>query len=291
MDKKINAEAFETFAVKVLKLTSEELAGLYNEAGELNDFSLIERKDAERVSKFSSTSTNQYNRGLKEGAQKLEKELKEKYEIDSDLIGVELFDQIVETKVAEIQKADPGEVLKHPEVIKALNEKDKAIRAKDKEWQTKMDAKEKEINKANLFNKVKAKALSEFDNLKPILPENANKAQALKEVLLNEIARFNYQEDGDNFIIIKEDGTPLKNEHGFDVTFQDHIKGHAEKYFDFKTAEERNSSGNSNGTSSQSGNLKMPKDKAEFVTMSKDQTLTPENRVKILKYAQEKKFV
>jgi hypothetical protein len=293
MDKKINAEAFETFAVKVLKLTSEDLASLYNEAGELTDFSLIERKDAERISKFTSDKTNQYNRGLKEGAQKLEKELKEKYEIDSDLIGVELFDHIVETKVAEVQKADPGEVLKHPEVIKALNEKDKALRAKDKEWQQKLTDKEKEINKANLFNKVKAKALAEFDNLKPILPENANKAQALKEVLLNEISRFNYQEDGDNFIILKDDGTALKNEHGYDVTFQDHIKGHAEKYFDFKVAEDRSSAGltETEKLKQQSAKVRKPKDKDDYVSMMKDNTLTPKDRIAIMNLAKEAKIV
>ena len=49
MDKKINAEAFEAFAVKAFKLTTEELASLYNDAGELTDFSLIERKDADKI--------------------------------------------------------------------------------------------------------------------------------------------------------------------------------------------------------------------------------------------------
>ncbi|HZK62397.1 MAG TPA: hypothetical protein VFC41_09980 [Anaerovoracaceae bacterium] len=280
MDKKIDAQAFETYLQKVLKLTAEEVASLYNEAGELTDFTLVEQKDAARITKLSSDKTNQYNRGLKEGAEKLEKAIKEKYEVESDFIGLELFDHVIETKVSEVGSANPEEVMKHPEVIKALNEKDKALRAKDKEWQSKIADKEKEINKSNLFNKVKAKAIAEFENLKPILPENANKAQALKDVLLSELVKFNYQEDGENFIILKEDGTPLKNEHGYDVTFQDHIKGHAEKYFDFKTAEERSSSANNN-SSTAGPKVKVPKTKDEYVTMMRDQTLTPQQRVEI----------
>jgi len=171
--------------------------------------------------------------------------------------------------------------MKHPEVIKALNEKDKAIRLKDKEWQQKLTDKEKDINKANLFNKVKAKAVAEFENLKPILPENANKAQALKDVLLSDLVKFNYQEDGDGFIILKEDGTPLKNEHGYDVTFGDHVKTYAEKYFDFKTAEGRSSSGNNNGGNQGAKRVRVPKDKADYVKIMQDQTLTPQERVEI----------
>ncbi len=137
MNKNINADAFEAFVVKAFKLTSEDLASLYNEAGELTDFSLIEQKDAERIKKLSGDKTNQYNRGLKEGAEKLEKQLKEKYEVDSDLIGVELFDSIIETKIADIKGAGPDDVLKHPDVIKALNEKElttqKLFKSNDKD--------------------------------------------------------------------------------------------------------------------------------------------------------------
>ena len=293
MDKKINAEAFEAFVVKAFKLTTEELASLYNDAGELADFSLIERKDAERITKLSTDKTNQYNRGLKEGAQKLEKEIKEKYEIDSDLLGIELFDHVIETKVAEIKKAEPGEVLKHPDVIKALNDKDKALKAKDKEWEKKLADKEKEINRSNLFSKVKEKALLEFEKLNPILPENAEKAQALKDILVERLNKFNYQLEGEDLIVLKEDGSPLQDAHGNGITFADHIKGHAEKYFDFKAADDRSSSGNKPPAGGGQGSKKVrtPKDKADYVSMMSDNTLTPQERVAIKNLAVAAKIV
>jgi hypothetical protein len=282
MDKKINPEGFEAYLQKAFKLTAEDIAGLYNEAGELTDFSTIERKDSERVSKLSNDSKNQYSRGVKETAQKLEKELKEKYNVESELVGVELFDHIVETKVAEIKSAKPEEVLKHPEVIKALNEKDKLLKLKDKEIVDKLKAKEDEINMSNLFKEVENAALAEFDNLKPILPADAKKAANQKAILISELKRNKYQKDGSGFIVLKEDGTPLQDQHGNNITFQDHIKGNAEKYFDFKAADDRSSSGNKPPDGSTNIKVRKPKDETDYVNMMKDQSLTPKERVEIM---------
>jgi len=292
MDKKINAEAFETFAVKVLKLTSEELASLYNEAGELNDFKLIETKDAERVTKANKVLKDQRGLAFKEGAESVEKAIKVKYGIDSELTGVELFDHVVETKVTEVKGAGSEDILKHPDVIKLVNQHSRDKQKWDTEWQAKLDAKENEINQANLFKEIEEAALVDFESFNPILPEDPKKAKALKDVYIAEVKKRKHQKEKEGFSVLAEDGkTVLTDEHGYPVSFTDSNKSIAERYFDFKVAENRSSSGLKPDDKTKLGNLKMPKDKEEFVTMSKDQTLTPENRVKILKYAQEKKFV
>ena len=216
MDKKIDAKAFEAFAEKAFKLTAEEMASLYNEAGELTDFSLIETKDAERIKKLSGDSKNQYSRGLKEAAQKLEKEIKEKYEVESDLIGVDLIDHIIETKTEDVKGAE-GDILKNPEVIKLVNQHSKEKKALEKDWEKKLEAKEREVNEANLFKEIESNALSEFDNLKPILPEDARKAAKQRGFLIGDLKKFKYQKDGDSYVVLKEDGTPLQNEHGYNV--------------------------------------------------------------------------
>ncbi len=287
MDKKIDPKGFEAYAVKALKLTAEEVASLYSEAGELNDFSLLERKDADRIKKLSDEKTGQYNRGLKEAATKLERELKEKHGIESELIGVELVDFILEQKVGEVKKAGSEDILKHPEVIRLISEHGKALKLKDKELKEKLDAKEQEINRANLLQKVKAKALAELENLKPILPEDAKKATNLKNILIADLEKNGYQENGEEFIVLKEDGTPLQDAHANNVSFSELVKGTAEKYFDFKKADDRSSAGNNNGnngngTGKQFGpKVRTPKDQNDFLEMSKDNTLTPEERIEI----------
>lgn len=282
MSKQINAEAFEAFLVKAFKLTNEDVASLYNEAGELNDFSLLAQKDAERITKLTTDKTNQYNRGLKEGALKLERELKEKYDVESDLIGVELFDHIVETKLTDVKTKGDTDIMAHPEVIKLVNKHSKELKDKDKELNDKIKAKEDEINASNLFKEVESSALSVFDSLNPILPADAKKAKALKDVLISELKKNKYQKDGEQYVVLKEDGTPLQNDHGYSVTFDDYVKGHAEKYFDFKAAEDRSSSGNKDTDKTTSGKrIRMPKDENDYVTMIQDPSLTPQERVQI----------
>lgn len=277
MNKMINADAFEAFLQKAFKMTAEDVAGLYNDAGELTDFSLIESKDADRIKKLSSDKTNQYNRGLKEGAQKLEKEIKEKYEVESELIGVELFDHVLNTKLEEVKGAAPEEVLKHPEVIRALNEKDKALKAKDKEWQKKLDEQLDQQKKSELFNNVKKSALVVFDNEKYLLPQDARKSQALKDVFINDLSKGNFQIDGDTFIVLNENSVPMKDEHGHPVTFDDYVKSVGEKYFEKQVAEDRSSSGNQ-----QQGGVQFhkPKNNDEYVDMMR-KAKTPEERIKI----------
>jgi hypothetical protein len=282
MDKKIDATAFEAFVVKAFKLTPEEVASLYNEAGELTDFSLIDQKDTARIQKLITDRTSQYNKGFKEGAEKLEKAIKEKYEVESELTGVDLFDHVVETKVADVKGAAPEDVMKHPEVIKLINTHTKEKKNLAKEWQDKLDAKESEINQNNLFKDVESAALAEFENLNPILPEDARKAKALKDVFIAEVKKHKHQKEGDGFSVLKDDGTLLTDEKGFPVTFASHIKNIAETYFDFKTAEERSSSGLKTPKTPPPGNkVRVPKSKEDYVSIMQDQTLTSKERIEI----------
>ena len=283
MDKIINAQAFEAFAAKTFKMTAEEIAGLYNEAGELTDFSLIDQKDTARISKLTTDKTNQYNRGLKEGAEKLEKAIKDKYEVESDLIGVELFDHVVETKVADVKGATSEDIMKNPEVIKLINTHSKEKKALAKEWEDKLHAKEDEINQNNLFKEVESAALAEFENLNPILPEDAKKAKALKDVFIAEVKKQKYQKGNDGYSVLKDDGTLSMDEKGYPVTFASHIKNIADTYFDFKKAEERSSSGlTEEQKKTQLGpKVRQPKSKEDYVNMSRDQSLTAKERIEI----------
>ena len=199
-----------------------------------------------------------------------------------------MIDHIVESKATEAKGASPDDIMKHPDVIKLINQHGKERKALEKDWQQKLENKEKEINKQNLFLKVKAQALAEFRNLNPILPEDAKKAQALEDVLLHNLEKFNYQDTDDGFSVLKEDGTALIDDHGYPVTFQSHVKAHAERYFDFKKAEERSSSGNTQ-QSNPGKKVRMPKDKDDFVNIMKDQTLTPQERIEINKLWTSKK--
>jgi hypothetical protein len=266
--------------VKVFKLTEEQLSQLYNEDGDLTDLKVVTEADEKRVAKFTSEKTQQLNRGIKEGASKIEKEIKEKYG-ESELIGVELVESIVAKQVEDATKAGSRDITKHPDYIKLEASVDKKLKDRDKEWEGKLALKESEFKKEKLFEKIKDKALLNLETRKPILPADPKKAQVWKETYLNELRSANYQESEDGTpIVLDKDGNVMKDSHGNTVTFDEFEKGVSDKYFEYPTAQQRSSSGNQSSAQQGTGGAGEPKTKAEAWARLKDPKITPEDRKK-----------
>lgn len=262
---------------KVFKLDAEQLATLYDEAGDLTDLTAVIQADEKRIAKFNSDKTSQYNRGIKEGAEKIEKSLREKYDVESDLIGVELVDHIVSQQVETVQKASPKDITKHPDYVKleaSITKREKEIA---REWQKKLEDREREFNKEKLFEKIKDKALVNLESRKPIFPTDPKKAQVWRETYLNELRQGNYQESEDGMpIVLDKDGNVLKDSHGNTVTFEEYEKSISDKYFEYQKAEQRTSSGNQQTT--QTSTAGEPRTAEEAWNKMKDPKITPEDR-------------
>ena len=265
---------------KLYKIEPETIASLYNEAGDLVDFSPILDLDAKRIQKLKSDSDSQYKRGIKEGASKIENAVKEKYEIESDLQGVELVDFLVVKKTEDV-KNSKTDVTKHPDYIKLQVDIEKKLRERDKEWETKLSAREAEINEAKLFEKVSKRALANLKGRNPILPNDPRKAQVWEEVYLSELRKGKYMEgNDDSIIVLNAEGNPLTNTYGKPVTFDEYEKDVADKYFDYPKAEERSSSGNRDTTKTFTN---VPKTQEEFQARLKDPNITPKERIELIK--------
>jgi septal ring factor EnvC (AmiA/AmiB activator) len=264
---------------KVFKLDAEKLATLYNEAGELENLSVVVEADEKRIAKFAKEKDDQLKRGIKEGASKIEKELKDKFG-DSDLIGVELVESIVTKQVEDATKAGSKDISKHPEYIKLQADITKQLKDRDKEWQTKLDQKDGEFKKAVIFDKVKSKALSYLDSAKAILPADVKKAENWKATYINALSTYNYQENEDgSIIVLDKDGKALQDSHANTITFDEVVKSTADNYFDYPKAEDRSSSGNKETKKNESA-IGEPKTKAEAFERLKDPKITPEDRKK-----------
>lgn len=282
---KEESKILNEFLSKTLKIGTEDLATLYNEAGDLTGLQIAYDADALRIKKQSEDRTSQYNRGLKEAATKLEKELKSKYEVESDLVGVDLVDSIVLSKVEETKGATK-DISKHPEMLKARAEWEKEQKKRDSEWQTKLEDKDKEFAKTILKDKVKTKGSVLLDELKPILPEEPYKASQWRQVFLNDLLGYDYQDGNDDFIVLDKEGNPLKDAHGYNRKFKEFTKEIADKYFSYQKAEERSSSGNKDSSGDKAG---LPKDDESAYKELKDPNITPERRIAITNFLKEKK--
>jgi hypothetical protein len=267
---------------KLFKIDPETLASLYNDAGDLIDFSPILDADAEKVKKAKEAADNQYKRGIKEGASKIEKEVKEKYQVESELVGVDLIDQLVVTKVEEVKASGTKDITKHPEYIKLQMTIDKQLKDRDKEWEGKLTAKEAEFNKAKLFEKVSKRGLTNLESRHPILPSDPRKAQALIDsTYLAELGKAYYMGNGDDIIVLNAEGLPLTNTHGHKVTFDEFEKEIADKYFEYPVATPRSGSGNTTPTGSGTTGFVPPKSEEEYMTRLRKPDITPAERISL----------
>ena len=274
---------------KLFKMDPETLASLYNEAGELVNFSKILELDAERVAKYKKENNDQYNRGVKKGASDIEKELKEKYELDSDLLGVDLIDHLVVKKVEETKAAGTKDVTKHPDYIRLQVSIEKQLKDRDKDWEEKIKVREAEFNKAKIFEKVSKKGLTNLRVRNPILPSDPDKVQYWEDVYQNELRKRDYMENGDDLVVLGEDGKPLQNDHGNPITFNQFTNDIANKIFEFPKAEERSSAGLHIERGTGGDGFIPPKTEDEYMARLREPKITPKERIQLTEFWNAKK--
>ena len=270
------------FLSKTLKMDDEELASLYNEAGELTSLTAAEKADTSRVTKLKEENDSQYKRGQKEVATKFETKLKEKYGVSSDETGVDLVDLILTTELEKVKGKGDEDITAHPEYLKLKSESDRMLKAKDKEWQKKIEDLELKHARESMFSKVKERAFAELDNLRPILPEDAKKAQKWKEKYIEDFRAYDFTEQ-DGMIVVLKDGKPLQDSHGYNKSFADLVKETASEIFDFQTADDRTSPGNRQ----QQSNIIAPRNEDEFIQKMRE-AKTPEEQAKVMESYQSK---
>lgn len=242
-------------------------------------------KDADRIAGFQKTSKDKFQEGYqkakKEERSALENEIKEKFGITSDAIGVELIGEIV---AANSKTTDVTEevVKKHPAFIKRekelMKEKDDALT----EFKT---AQMREKN-AGLF---KSKSLEILKAQKPVLSQDPTKAENQMKLFTAVLDGEKYEvaENGD-IILLNADGNRMQDQHGHAITLEDRVKSLAGQYFDFAQADPRNPGDDpkKKGQGGGGGSTAKPANRAEYLkqmeSIMKDTSLTgPEKTEKM----------
>ncbi len=224
-----------------------------------------------------------YSKGKKEVLSSFETEIKEHFNIDDDdLIGIDLVKKVVESN-SQKSKSDPTklteeELKSHPSVIKMLSEKEKTWKEEKKQLEEGFAEKLGQFNKEKVFNTVSKRALTFFEAMNPVLSADPVKAQNQKNILLEQIKGFEFQEDGDDFIPLK-DGKRIEDQHGHGISFESLVKDTAKQWFDFKQADDRSNPNPPGGGGTGSGHK--PKTVEEYSKMVTNRDIPLEERQKI----------
>jgi hypothetical protein len=277
--------AFVATALGVAK--SDVEAKLEDATGESELLDLHKQKVQEQK---KTNFDDGYKKANKEVKYAFEKDLKEKFDLNSDKTGLDLVEELLTVKGKE---AAPGEVTedvikKHPLYLAKEKEVANVAKNVEKEWQTKLTELEKAQAKKEAFKTVSERALTAFEKLNPVLSADPEKANRQKKLIIERLEKFDFEINGDNLLILEAEGKRKEDGHGNPYKFEDLVKQTADDLgFDYKVAEERSSSGGGSNTGNTGGaperkfKGELPKTPDDYLKIITDSSIPLEQRLEV----------
>lgn len=269
-------EFFIAFFGKTLNMPADEVASTFFSNDDGTELKADAIKDALKldVSRVETINKKQFENGQKKATKELmsdfEKQLREKFDTNSDKQGIELIEDIIASKTTASGDIDETKVKTHP-VFLDLEKRLKAeVKNTEKTWKDKYEGFEKQVQKDKTFSSIVDKAdayLSEF-----ALPDDKVLAKNQKRLLLDELKKLDYQFNGEDIIILTEDGKPLEDGHGNKRSLEDLVKTTAANYWPKLNGQQRSGAGgtNDNPGAGNAGNAwkgKVPANEQEYSSL------------------------
>lgn len=290
------------YAVKVLGMTDEEVQSLFktdddgNENLAENFAEVAAEKDRARLERIQNDHKEQltkihdkgYQKAQKEVMPKFESEIKKKYGYDTDKIGIDLIDDIVQSNKAN---SDIKDVKTHPDYIKLERKLESDFIPKDKfeEISQQFDQFKSNVEREKVVGRVKEDARKVFKSLNPLLSKDPKRAANQEAEFLRKFESFDYQLQDDGNHVILAEGKRLENANYNPKQFGEFVKEKASEIFDFADQNSKGNSGVSPSGSESSGNFAF-KDGADFQKQY-DAEPSAEKRVKMFESAKKQKII
>ena len=250
-------------------------------------------EDAKRVEaiKKSVDTKPAFQDGFKKAKSEVltdfEKELKEKFGLESDKMGLELVEELVSKKSEGGQGGDLTEdAIKRSKVFQDMESNlKKQITTVKTEYETKINEIQDGYKAEQTFSNVSQKALQIFNGLNPILPQNKTVADNQVKFFVNTLKDFKFDVQDERIVVMDKDGKVLEDGHGNSRSFEDIVKETASGLFEFKANNGGSGSGNGGqgqggSGSSYAGNV--PKTFEELEKVMSDTSISIEDRSNIM---------
>lgn len=250
-------------------------------------------EDAKRVEaiKKSVDTKPAFQDGFKKAQgeilKKFEKDLKEKFGLESDKMGLELVEELVSKKSEGGQGGDLTEdAIKRSKVFQDMESNlKKQIKQTETDYQAKINEIQDGYKAEQTFSNVSQKALQIFNGLNPILPQNKTVADNQVKFFVNTLKDFKFDVQDERIVVMDKDGKVLEDGHGNSRSFEDIVKETASGLFEFKANNGGSGSGNGGqgqggSGSSYAGNV--PKTFEELEKVMSDTSISIEDRSNIM---------
>ena len=249
-------------------------------------------EDAKRVEaiKKSVDTKPAFQDGFKKAKSEVfkdfEKELKEKFGLESDKMGLELVEELVSKKSEGGQGDLTEDVIKRSKVFQDMESNlKKQIKQTETDYQAKINEIQDGYKAEQTFSNVSQKALQIFNGLNPILPQNKTVADNQVKIFVNTLKDFKFDVQDERIVVMNKDGKVLEDGHGNSRSFEDIVKETASGLFEFKANNGGSGSGNGGqgqggSGSSYAGNV--PKTFEELEKVMSDTSISIEDRSNIM---------
>jgi hypothetical protein len=253
-------ESLLELLTKLFNMTEKEVADILFEKSEDGEEKIKEGslnvfydKYEAKLKKFKDDSKNEKTKSFEDGYKKAEKEvmsdiegkLKEKYNLDSEKLGLELVDEIVDKfKKSSKLEADQIKVTDtYRDMEKQLR---KQLKDKDTEWTAKMTELQKNHERDKTWGVVSKDIRKLLMESNPVLPTNQRAAENLVSLYVESFKDYEWKvdESGDHFPV--KDGKRIEDNLGNPVNFKTLITGRVPEYFDIRKQDGKGSAGNDN---------------------------------------------
>lgn len=285
-------EFLESYLSTTLKLDKAGVAALFEADGSPKADAIQSLLDKDKA-RVTTLTKGKFDEGHKAATLKVktdfEKELKEKFGVDSDKVGVELVETIIEAKTPKGDAITEEQVKKHKAYLdlnESINTRVKeAVKAKETEFNNYKT----QVERNQSLSVVKQKALTLFESYKPILSSDPVKASNQKEAFLRQFEQGNYRLDGERIIMLNPDGTDKTDAHANRIEFETFVKETAASLYDFQATDPKSSPGSGGaGGGAGAGKPVVVKDEADFEKQYLAAS-TPADKIAIAKAWQETK--
>lgn len=211
---------------------------------------LTELDKARIVKVKTDTEKESYQKGYTKAKGEVltdhEKEIKEKYGVESSLKGQELYDFILAEKLKSGGIDEEG-IKKSATYQQAEARWKKELETAKKAGDDKVKELETTYKKEGTFTKVGNSAIDILTALNPVLPKNAVVAETYKRDFLNELKGFDYEvHDDGSIVVMSKEGKVLEDGHGNTLSYEDHVKKIAGGRFEFAVNNEGENAGDKN---------------------------------------------
>lgn len=287
-------ELFNGVMVDTLGFTAEEVASLYDEAGnpkeDAKDTIANKRAqfEAKRKDEVKAKIQQAKDSGLRQKGEEWEKRLSKGLGIDiGDAQGddvVELIRTRIEAKGEESKAVDPKDeqAVKNSKFYRDMELSYAKKHAEIlKEHEAKLTGVQSEFQRKETLRTVKGDAMSMLEELNVVLPKDPKvKANQLKllDIYLND---HTFEREGDEWVVKDKDGNVMETPQGHAVKYNDFLKNGIADNFEFAASTAKTSAGDvtkgSKTSGAGSGVVKKPANPEEYAAeMQRIRLSTPD---------------